>query len=336
MTDVEQAPGEVSPRLRPQTSRRGRERIFFRRYGLQAGTVVMALVIWVILAVGAPETWLHKDMYSALMSTVPQTGIIALALTLVVIAREIDLSFGSVMAVGSWVFIATGRPDLGLIAALAAGLAVGLLNGVIVVRLGVPSLVATIGTWFFWAGIVLVGTNAVGSGTPGGFVSTLLISRIGGYVPAEVVWMIGLAAVFWVVLNRSRFGAHVYLVGDNEQSARMMGVRTDRVRIAVFALVGLMAALAGIVATLEANYFWPTMGSGAMLPTIATVFLGGTSIFGGRGTIFGTVVAAFAISAIEPGIVSLNLTGYYTGVIYGAVLVLALAMQSFVMRRSQR
>ena len=336
MTDVEQAPGEVLPPVRPQMSRRGRERIFFRHYGLQAGTVVMALIIWVILAVGAPETWLHKDMYSALMSTVPQTGIIALALTLVVIAREIDLSFGSVMAVGSWVFIATGRPALGLIAGLAAGLAVGLLNGVIVVRLGVPSLVATIGTMFFWAGIVLVGTNAAGSGTPVGFVPTLLIGRIGGYVPAEVVWMIGLAAVFWLVLNRTRFGAHVYLVGDNEQSARMMGVRTDRVRIAVFALVGLMAALAGIVATLEANFFWPTVGGGALLPTIATVFLGGTSIFGGRGTIFGTVVAAFTISAIEPGIVSLNLTGYYTQVIYGAVIVLALVMQSFVMRRSQR
>ena len=338
MTDVEQAPSEVSPRQRPKMGWRGRERILFRHYGLQAGTVVMALIIWVILAVGAPATWLHKDMYSALMSTVPQTGIIALALTLVVIAREIDLSFGSVMAVGTWVFMSTGQPELGLIAGLAAGLAVGLLNGVIVVRFGIPSLVATIGTWFFWAGIVLVGTAGKGSGTgfASGFVTNLLTGRIGGYVPAEVVWMIGLAAVFWVVLNRSRFGAHVYLVGDNEQSARMMGVRTDRVRIAVFALVGLLAALAGIISTIEANYFWPTVGSGAMLPTIATVFLGGTSIFGGRGTIFGTVVAAFVIASVEPGIVSLNLTGFYTQVIFGAVIVFALVMQSFVLRRSQR
>jgi simple sugar transport system permease protein len=323
MTDVEQAPSEVSPRQRPKMGWRGRERILFRHYGLQAGTVVMALIIWVIVAVGAPATWLHKDMYSALMSTVPQTGIIALALTLVVIAREIDLSFGSVMAVGTWVFMSTGQPELGLIAGLAAGLAVGLLNGVIVVRFGIPSLVATIG-------------KGSGTGFASGFVTNLLTGRIGGYVPAEVVWMIGLAAVFWVVLNRSRFGAHVYLVGDNEQSARMMGVRTDRVRIAVFALVGLLAALAGIISTLEANYFWPTVGSGAMLPTIATVFLGGTSIFGGRGTIFGTVVAAFVIASVEPGIVSLNLTGFYTQVIFGAVIVFALVMQSFVLRRSQR
>jgi simple sugar transport system permease protein len=335
---VEQIPSEASPRLRPRPTRRSRELTFLRRYGLQAGTVAMAGVLWIILAVGAPETWLHKDIYAALMSTVPLTGLVALALTLVVIAREIDLSFGSVMAVGAWVFISTEQSGLGLLAALAAGLAVGLLNGFIVVRFGVPSLVATIGSWFFWAGIVLVGTGGHGAGTESAsaWVTTLLTGRIGGYVPAETAWMLGLAVVFWVVLNRHRYGSHVYLVGDNEQSARMMGVRTGRVRMVAFALVGLMAALAGICSTLEAHYFWPTVGSGAMLPTVATVFLGGTSIFGGRGTIFGTVVAAFVIGAIEPGIVSLGLTGFYTQVIYGAVIVTALVMQAFVLRRAQR
>jgi simple sugar transport system permease protein len=338
VTDVEQAPAEVLPPAQPQVSRRGRERMLFRRFGLQAGTVVMALVIWVILAVGDPITWLHRDIYSALMSTVPQTGIIALALTLVVIAREIDLSFGSVMAVGSWVIMSVGQPELGLIAALAAGLAIGLLNGFIVVRFHIPSLVATLGTFFFWGGLVLVGTNGVGAGTAplSGFVSTLMAGRIGGYVPAEAVWMVALAALLWVVLNRSRFGAHVYLVGDNEESARMMGVRTGRVVMAAFGLCGLFAALAGIAATIEANYFWPTMGGmGAMLPTIATVFLGGTSIFGGRGTLFGTLVAAYVIGAIEPGIVSLGLTGFYTGLIYGAVIVAALIMQAAVMKRAR-
>jgi simple sugar transport system permease protein len=313
---------------------------FLRRNGLQAGTVAMAAVIWLILAVGSPETWLHFDIYSALMSTVPvtQAGIIALTLTIVVIAREIDLSFGSVMAVGTWVFMSSHQPELGLIAGLAAGLCVGLLNGVVVVRFGVPSLVATIGSWFFWAGIVLVGTGAGGADTSfaSGFVSNLLTGRIGGYVPAEMPWMIGIAIALWVLLNRTRFGAHVYLVGDNEQSARMMGVRTGRVRVGVFALMGVAAAFAGIASTLEAHYFWPTVGSGAMLPTVAATFLGGTSIFGGRGTIFGTVVAAFVIGAIEPGIVSLNLTGFYTQVIYGAVIILALVMQASVRERSQR
>jgi simple sugar transport system permease protein len=308
--------------------------ISVRRYGLQVGTVVMALALWTVLAVGAPETWLHFDIYSSLMSSVPLTGMIALSLTLVVIAREIDLSFGSVMAVGAWVFVSVGQPELGLLAGLAAGLGVGLLNGFIVVRFGIPSLVATIGTWFFWGGIVVYGTGGKGAGTEfaHGFVSSLVTGRVRG-VPAEFFWMAGIAIVLWVLLNRHRFGAHVYLVGDNEQSARMMGVRSDRVRIAAFALVGAAAGFAGIASTLETNYFWPTVGSGAMLPTVAAVFLGGTSIFGGRGTIFGTFVGAFVLGAIEPGIVSVGWTGLLTQVIYGAVLVGALIMQSFVVRR---
>jgi simple sugar transport system permease protein len=307
-----------------------------RRYGLQLGTLAMALALWTVFAIGAPETWLHFDIYSSLMSTVPLTGIIALSLTLVVIAREIDLSFGSVMAVGAWVFVATGRPVLGLIAGLAAGLGVGLLNGALVVGFKVPSLVLTIGTWFFWGGIVLYGTGGKGSGTEfaSGFVQKLVTGRaFWGYIPAEFLWMVGIAIVLWVLLNRHRFGAHTYLVGDNDQSARMMGVRTGVVRIVVFGLVGLCAAFAGIASTLESNYFWPTVGSGAMLPTVAAVFLGGTSIFGGRGTILGTFVAAFVIGAIEPGIVSIGWTGLLTQVIYGGVIVGALIMQSLVNRR---
>jgi simple sugar transport system permease protein len=337
VSDVGQAQPAVgvSP---PERRRSFRELISVRRYGLQAGTVVMALALWTLFTTRASGTWLQMDIYSALMSTVPLTGIIALSLTLVVIAREIDLSFGSVMAVGSWVFVATGRPVLGLIAGLAAGLGAGILNGLIVVRFRIPSLVATIGMWFFWAGIVLYGTGGSGGGTDfaNGFVSDLITRRIGGYVPAEFLWMIAIACVFWVLLNRHRFGAHVYLVGDNAQSARMMGVRIDRVRIALFALVGISAAFAGIASTLESNYFWPTVGSGAMLPTVAAVFLGGTSIFGGRGTIFGTVVGCFVIGAIEPGIVSIGWTGLLTQVIYGAVIVVALIVQSLVMQRVQR
>ena len=101
-----------------------------------------------------------------------------------------------------------------------------MLNGFIVVRFGIPSLVATIGTWFFWGGIVLYGTGGKGAGTEfaHGFVSSLVTGRWHG-IPAEFFWMVGIAIVLWVLLNRHRFGAHVYLVGDNEQSARMMGVR---------------------------------------------------------------------------------------------------------------
>ncbi len=310
-----------------------------RRYGLQIGTVAMALLLWVIYAVKAPETWLSDDrIYSSLMSTVPFTAIMALGLTLVVIAREIDLSFPSVMAVGMLVFVSTpGDPILGLLAGVGSGLAVGLLTGLTVVKLGIPSLVATIGTLFFWRGIVLVATAGEGTGTveeTQSWVGKMLVGRLAdGRIPAQMLWALGIAAVLWLLLNRHRLGAHVYLVGDNVESAKMMGVNADRVRITVFTLLGGLSAFAGVVASLEVSYFWPTVGEGQLLPTIVAVFIGGTSVFGGMGTIFGTTMGSFITGSIEPGIVSIGLTGFYTQVIWGAMIVLALVMQAVVMRR---
>lgn len=318
----------------------GRRSLPLRRYGLQIATVVMALVLWAVYAFKAPETWLHVDIYTSLMSTVPFVAIMALGLTLVVIAREIDLSFPSIMAVSTLVFVETpGDPLFQLVVGVAAGVAVGMLNGLVVVKVGIPSLVATLGALFFWRGVVKVITDGVGTETVSvqdTFTYDLLVGRVAGTIPAQMVWMLVLAVLIWLLLNRHRFGAHVYLVGDNVESAKMMGVNVDRVRILVFAILGGLAGFAGILSTLEVNYFWPTVGEGQLLPTIAAVFLGGTSVFGGVGTIFGSTLGAFITGSIEPGIVSIGLTGLYTELIVGAIIVLALAMQAVVMRRIVR
>jgi simple sugar transport system permease protein len=264
----------------------------------------------------------------------------ALPLTMVIIAGEIDLSFPSIMAIGLLVFVnvfqTTGSSGLALVLCLAAGFLVGLSNGIIVVRLGIPSLVATLGTQFFWRGVVLVVTG----GKPASLVpvkGTVLhagtVGRIGGYVPAQMIWTLVVAGLVWVVLNRHRFGAHVYLVGDNQDSARLMGVQVDRTRMLVFALVGLAAAFAGLLASLEVNYFWVTLGQGYLLRTLAAVFLGGTSVFGGTGTILGTFVACFIIGIIEPGIVAIGLTGFWTQLLYGLIIVISVAMQAVLSRR---
>lgn len=319
-----------------------RARLRLRRYGLQLGTVAMALALWIVYAAKAPETWLYDDrIYSSLMSTVPLVAIMALGLTLVVIAREIDLSFPSVMGVGMLVFVnSPGGPLLGLLFAVGSGVAVGLLTGLVVVKLGIPSLVATIGALFFWRGVVLVATNGQGTGvaeSTSSWVGKMLVGRLlDGRLPAQMLWMLGLAVLLWLLLNRHRFGAHVYLVGDNVESAKMMGVNADRVRITAFMILGGLAAFAGVIASLEVSYFWPTVGEGQLLPTIVAVFIGGTSVFGGVGTIFGTSLGSFISGSIEPGILSIGLTGFYTQVIFGAMVVLALVMQAVVVRRIMR
>jgi simple sugar transport system permease protein len=314
---------------------------FLRRYALQIGIVGVALVIWAAFVIGAPKAFLSPQIYTAYMSTTPFFAIIALPLTLVIIAGEIDLSFGSIMAFGMLAFALTYNTThsgpLAVAVCLLAGAGAGLLNGAIVVGFGVPSLVATLGTQFFWRGLVNVVTGGNGTGlTPfnGSPLHQALVGRVGmDFLPAQMVWTVVVAVLMWILLNRHRFGAHVYLVGDNVESARLMGVNVARTKVLVFGLVGLASAFAGLVVSLQLLYYWPTLGDGYLLNTLASVFLGGTSVFGGSGTIFGTFVGAFIIGAINAGIVAVGLAGFWTQLIYGLIIVISVSLQTFISRK---
>ena len=313
---------------------------FLRKFSLQIGIFLVAVVIWLLFLLGSPRTFLARDIYVAFMSSTPYFALMAIPLTLVIIAGEIDLSFPSIMAFGMTafdvVFVSTGSVGLGFLACILAGLIAGLLNGIIVVRIGIPSLVATIGTQFFWRGVVMVVTNGQGLGMTAVRDSLLypaLVGRIGGFVPAQFVWTIGVAVVVWFFLNRLRFGAHVYLTGDNVESARLMGVNVGLTKILTFTIVGAAAAFAGFIVSEDVLFFWPTLGEGYMLNTLASVFLGGTSVFGGAGTIFGTFVASFIIGAINAGIVAAGLTGFWTSLIYGLIIVVSVSIQTVVSKR---
>ncbi len=310
-----------------------------RRNGLQIGIVVVGVIIWLLFMIGAPRTFLSPHIYQAFMSSTPFFAMMALPLTLVIISGEIDLSFPSVMAFSVTVFALsmanTGNVYLAFGLCLLAGLFAGVLNGLIVVKIGVPALVATIGTQFFWRGVVLVVNQGNGTSlvpVKNTVLYEALVGRSTG-VPAQFIWAIIIAFLVWTFLNRTRPGAHIYLVGDNVDSSRLMGINVDRRKITVFALVGLAAAFAGLVASLEVNYFWPTLGEGYLLNTLASVFLGGTSVFGGTGTIFGTFVAAFIIGAINAGIVAVGMAGFWTQLIYGLIIVISVSIQTILSRR---
>jgi simple sugar transport system permease protein len=325
--------------ISPAAGRSGFAR-FLRKYPLQIGIFFVAVFIWVIFLIGSPRTFLAGDIYVSFMVATPYFAIMAIPLTLVVITGEIDLSFPSIMAIGmtafELVFRVTQSTWLSFIACLLAGLLAGVLNGVIVVQIGVPSLVATIGTQFFWRGAVMVLTNAKGMGmtpTQSTLLYPLLVGRIGGVVPAQFVWTVAFALVIWFFLNRHRFGAHVYLTGDNLESARLMGVNVARTKLLTFAIVGVVAAFAGFIVSEDVLFFFPTLGEGYLLDTIAAVFLGGTSVFGGTGTIFGTFVGSFIIGAINAGIVAAGLTDFWTQLIYGLIIVLSVSLQTVVGKR---
>jgi len=320
---------------------------FARAYGAQLGILGVFFGLWIIFIVSAPDTFLSSRIYFAFMSTIPFFAIMAIPLTMVFIAGEMDLSFPSIMAMGmvafSFVYGATAnigsvsiRVFLAFIAALVAGSLIGWLNGMIVVKFGIPSLVATIGTQFFWRGAVLVlteGKNYTLSYIKESFLYPALVGKIGGYFPMQMVWLIVIAILGWVLLNRHRFGAHIYLIGDNVQSAQLMGINTGRVRVQAFMLVGLISAFAGVLYSFHIAYFWPSLGDGYLLNTLASVFLGGTSVFGGVGTILGTFLGAFIIGAIEAATVAIGLTGFWTQLIYGLIIVLSVIMHTYLSKR---
>jgi len=314
-----------------------------RRHGSQLGIIGVGVAMWLAFVFAAPAVFTNIDIYRAFAQTTPQFGIIALSLTFVVITGEIDLSFPSVMALGTAAFCLVtaygGAPWwLGLPVALATGALCGFVNGVLVAKLNIPSLVITIGTSFLYRGLELVLMN--GTGVPLTAdkypeMHALLRKNLLG-VPVQTVWMVIVLAALWLLLNRTRFGAHVFLVGDNPTSARLMGVNAVSVKTRAFVLVGVTAVFCGLLTSIYGYYFWPTTGDGFLLNTIASVFLGGTSVFGGTGSVVGTFVAAFIIGAINAGIVSAGINAFYTQLCFGLVIVLSVVLQTIIERRVRR
>jgi simple sugar transport system permease protein len=313
------------------------------RYGSQLGIIGVGVAMWLGFVIAAPRVFTDIDIYLAFAETTPLFGIVALSLTFVVITGEIDLSFPSVMALGTAAFcLATAHAGapwwLGLICGLATGALCGLVNGLLVASLNIPSLVITIGTGFLFRGLELVLMNGTGVPlTADQYPQMHALLRLAYFgVPVQTLWMAAILIAEWFLLNRTQFGAHVFLTGDNPISARLMGVNVARVKIKAFALVGVTAVFCGLMSSIYGYYFWPSTGEGSLLNTIASVFLGGTSVFGGTGSVVGTFVASFIIGAINAGIVSAGINAFYTQLAFGLVIVISVVLQTLIDRRIRR
>lgn len=312
------------------------------RWASQAGITAAFLLLWAMFMVLAPDTFTSDLIYKSFAQTIPYFGIIALMLTMVIVAGDIDLSFPSVMGLGMvgfvWVWNATGNVFLGAISAIAVGAGAGLFNGLVITLVGLPSLVVTIGTQFLFRGLTLVlvgGSSFALASTRGDPTRELLVGKPLG-LPMEFVWFASIALVVWVLLNRHRLGGDTYIIGDNTQTARLMGIPIRRTRIILFVLTGMAAALAGMMMSLQVVNFYPNLGTGLLLPALAAVFVGGTSVFGGRGSVYGTFIGALMIGVIPAGIVASGLTDFWTQAIYGAIILIAISIHAVLQRRFQR
>lgn len=333
---MEDAEPAVAPR------RRRTLRSFGTTWASQIGITVAFVLLWLVFIVKAPNTFLDTRIYVSFAQTTPYFALIALTLTMVIVSGDIDLSFPSIMALGMVGFIAvertTGNVELAVLAAIGVGALAGLLNGFFVTVMGIPALVVTIGTQFLFHGLTLVLVNGRSFALVEARDSTaygLLVGRFVG-IPMQFVWLVLAAIGTWLLLYRHRVGLNAHVIGDNPQAAQLMGIPIRRTRTLLFVLTGMAAAFAGVMNSLQVSNFYPAVGSGYLLPALASVFVGGTSVFGGRGTVWGTFIGAFMIGAIRAGIVAMRIADFYVDLIYGAIVLIAISIHAVLQRRFER
>jgi simple sugar transport system permease protein len=298
-----------------------------------------ALVFFVVLiacfTAANPRLFTNPQIYNAVFVSLPISIILVVPLVFIVTAGEIDLSFPSVVGICAWAFAAGTRanwnPFLCVAAALVVGVISGFINGLLVTRVRLSSLVATLGMNFLLRGLIHIGNQGYGISvtqlrdTP---FSNFFIGDINGF-PVQMVWGTLLAVIGWLLFSRHRFGAQIAIIGDNQDSAKEMGINVERMKTMAYVYMGLAAAVAGVFSTLINSTFYPTTGDGYLLSVLAAVFVGGTPTWGGVGTVVGGVIGAFIVGFIETGIIASGLTGYYTQFFYGLIIILSLISHRF-------
>jgi ribose transport system permease protein len=305
-----------------------RFRIFLRRHA--SLLVVYGLIILLgTYATLSSNTFLTDRNIFNVLRQGTFLGTVAIGETFVILSGGIDLSVGSVikLAVLMSGIIMDGKPEnvgLAVVATLAMGAAVGLVHALFITRLRIAPFIATLGTYSVLRGIAYtITTTPKGKAAPG-FLRLYDIKV--GPVPLLVLFLAVLLIVGIFILRRTTFGRHIYAIGGSEQVARLSGIHVDRVKVGVYVLCSMLAALTGLLYLTRAGIGDPVTGEGAELQAITAVILGGTSLFGGLGGLIGTFGGVLLIGLTNNILVVLNVTQWYQDLIEGLVIVSAVAL----------
>jgi rhamnose transport system permease protein len=270
-----------------------------------------------------------------------ELGIMMLPMVFIIITGNIDLSIASTLGLSAslmgWLFMGGWNIWLAVATALLVSVLAGLLNGVLVARLRLPALAVTLGTLSFYRGLayVLLGDQAARD-YPAAF-TYLGQGTLGGtQVPFALLLFAALALVFGLVLHKTTFGRYLYAIGNNEAAARYSGVPVARIKIIIFVLSSVMAALAGFILAARFGSTRPDIGTGLELTVITVTVLGGVSIFGGSGTMAGAVLALVLVGILRFGMGLINLQGQVQGIIIGLLLILSILLPRLGSRLSFR
>ncbi|KMY55752.1 ribose ABC transporter permease [Bacillus sp. FJAT-27231] len=289
---------------------------------------LLGLIILILIVSILNPSFLAPLNILNLLRQVAINALIAYGMTFVILTGGIDLSVGSILALSSALMagmIVSGiDPMLAILIGCLLGAVMGAINGFLITKGKMAPFIATLATMTIYRGLTLVYTD----GNPiTGLGDSYLFQLFGrGYflgIPVPAVTMIIAFAVLWVILHKTPFGRQTYAIGGNEKAAWISGIKVSRVKIMIYSLAGLLAALAGAILTSRLNSAQPTAGTSYELDAIAAVVLGGTSLSGGRGLIIGTLIGALIIGTLNNGLNLLGVSSFFQMVVKGIVIVIA-------------
>lgn len=303
---------------------------------LRYSMVIVMLLVIMYFSYRSARFSTPENLLTILVAAAP-FALIALGQTLVVLTGGIDLSVGSVIAVSAMASAATAKANPGqvwmtVLVAMVVGLAVGSVNGILVSRINVPPFIATLGTLTAGSGLAyVIGGGAPINGLPAEFGSIANTKIFGLQIPV-LVMIIGIV-VLAVVMKRTTYGMRIYAVGGNRNAAEIAGINAKNVLFSVYAFSGLLAGISGVMLASRVISGPPNLGQGYELDAIAAVVIGGASLMGGRGTVWGTVLGLFMIQTLNNGLDILVVPAYWQDVIKGVLIVAAVAVDVWSARR---
>lgn len=330
-------PHDLAEEFLDRTTPLSRLRGLMHRYPAISPAVV--LVIAIIVFGMLNERFLNPANLSLITQQVAVVGTLAIAQTLIILTAGIDLSVGAVMVLSSMVIaqftVQNGvSPVLGLIAGLLVALAAGALNGFLVTRLRLPPFIVTLGTLNVFVALTLLYSN--GATVRGGDMPDLLTwtgttFSIGGVnFTMGVLMMLVLYVVIAFILSQTAWGRHVYAVGDDKEAARLAGISVSRVLMSVYLAAGAILAIGAWIQIGRSNAASPNAGTDLNLDSITAVVIGGTSLFGGRGTIWGTLLGALIVGVFRNGLSLAGLDVLWQTFAVGVLIVLAVSVDQWI------
>jgi ribose transport system permease protein len=315
------------------------QRSSVERLHIRLESFIVLLCLCVIMTVLSPYFLSINNFLNILLAT-STIGVLAIAATFVIGSGGLDLSLGSVMGLagvaGAYVAVTLGAPSvLGLAACIGAGAIAGYINGQLITRAFVPAFIVTLGMLGLARGLALVISDGrVIYGLPS-FMVYLGQGRPFG-IPMPVIIFVITAVVMHCLLAYSRFGRHTLAIGDSENAARTAGIKVERHRRVLYTMSGALAGLAGLLFMARINSGDPTAGLSYELTAITAAIIGGTNLFGGRGSILGTMIGALIMGVLQNGLNLLAVQPYYQQMAIGAVLILAVFIDQYQIRKESR